>query len=157
MKAKARTNTRATSRSPGSSLWLLGLVCGAVATLATPVALLALALLAPGLGSLLLEREPGRPLSRITLLCGAAAAAGPLASLWQSGQGVAGAFAAAADTRVLAGSWAAQAGGWLLGQIAPLVIRLLLDARAATEATRLRSRRRALETEWGIPPPPTAR
>jgi hypothetical protein len=133
-------------------MWLQGLACGAVVALATPVAVLAALLLAPGFAALLLEREPGRPAARLALLCGAAASAAPAVGVWQAGLGVAGAVTAAADPPVLAASWAAQAAGWLLAQLAPLLVRLALDAHAMANTARLRAERARYESEWGIPP-----
>lgn len=140
------------SRGPGAAMWLQGLACGAVVALATPCAVLAGLLLAPGIGAFLLEREPGRPTARVTLLCGAAIAAAPVAALWQSGQGVGGAVAAASDPAVLAGSWAAQGAGWLMAQLFPVIVRLILDAQARTRMAGLRAERGGYEEEWGIPP-----
>jgi hypothetical protein len=136
----------------GSAVWLQGLACGAVVAMATPTAVLGALLLAPGIAALLLERRTGRPAARVTLLCGAAAAAAPLTALWQAGLGVGGALAAASDPTVLAGCWAAQAAGWLLVQLAPVLLRLAFDARAAAIAARLRTERARYESEWGIPP-----
>jgi hypothetical protein len=149
MKAKAAGRG---ARGPSSTVWLQGLACGAVVALATPMAVLGGLLMVPSFGALLLERRSARLAARVALLCGAAAAAAPLATLWQSGLGVAGAVAAASDPAVLAGCWAAQAGGWLLAQLAPLLMRLVLDARAAATAARLRAERARYEAEWGIPP-----
>jgi len=47
---------------------------------------------------------------------------------------------------------AAQAGGWLLAQLAPVLLRLAFDGRAAASAARLRSERARFESEWDIPP-----
>ncbi len=151
-KARAAVAPKRGGRAGGSALWLLGLACGAAAALLTPEAVLALLLLAPTLAAALLEREPRRPLARVTLLCGGATAIGPVVTLWQGGRGLAGALALASSPHTLAACWAAQAGGWLLGQIIPIGLRLLLDARAAATSARLQGRRRALEDEWGVPP-----
>ena len=50
MKARAAARAAAvrSPARPGSTLWIQGLVCGAVAAFATPTALLAGVLLAPG-------------------------------------------------------------------------------------------------------------
>lgn len=148
---KARAAARP-AHGLGSAVWLQGLACGAVVAMATPTAVLGALLLVPGIAALLLERQAGRPAARVALLCGAATAATPLIALWQSGAGVGGALAAASDPAVLAGCWAAQAGGWLLAQLAPVLLRLGFDAHAATIAARLRSERARFESEWDIPP-----
>lgn len=137
---------------PTSLLWLQGLACGAAVTMATPSAVLAAILLAPGIGAFILEREPGRPTARASLLCGASFAAGPVLGLWQDGTGVGGAVTAAADLSTLGSCWSAQAAGWLLAQLAPVFIRLVLDAQAVAQMARLRKERAHYEDEWGIPP-----
>ena len=145
-------NAEAARRGPGAGMWLQGLVCGAVVALATPCAVLAGLLLAPGIGAFLLEREPGRPTARVALICGAAVAAAPLIALWQAGQGVAGAVTVASDPGLLAGCWAAQGGGWLVATLTPVFVRLALEGRALTTIARLRAERARYEAEWGIPP-----
>jgi len=153
MKAHAAKRPAARpGRGLGSAVWLQGLACGAVIALATPTAVLGGLLLAPGIGVLLLEPHAGRLAARVALLCGVAAAAAPMAALWQAGLGVSGAMAAASDPTVLAGCWAAQAAGWLLAQLAPVLLRLAFDARAAAAAARLRAERARYESEWEIPP-----
>ncbi len=142
----------AARRGPGGSVWLQGLVCGAAVALATPCTVLAGLLLAPGITALLLEREPGRPAARVALLCGAAMAASPLVALWQAGQGVGGAITAASDSTLLGGCWAAQGAGWLAAMLAPLFVRLALEAHARATMARLRAERSRYEAEWGIPP-----
>lgn len=155
MKARAAKRTAAhPGHGLGSAVWLQGLACGAVVAMATPTAVLGGLLMVPGIAALLLERRAGRPAARVALLCGGAAAAAPMITLWQAGLGVTGAVAAASDPAVLASCWAAQAAGWLLAQLAPVALRLAFDARAAAIASRLRSERARQESEWGIPPAP---
>jgi hypothetical protein len=121
-----------------------------VVTLAPASAVLIALLLAPGIGAWLLEREPGRPAARVALLCGAAMAVSPLVALWESGAGVGGAVTAASDAAALAGCWAAQAAGWLMAQLAPVLVRVALDAHALANMARLRGERGRYEAEWGI-------
>jgi hypothetical protein len=149
--AKAKA-ARSPGRGLGGAVWLQGLACGAVVAMATPTAVLAALLLAPAMAAFALERQAGRPAARVALLVGAAAAAPPLVTLWQAGVGVGGAVAAASDPGVLAACWAAQAGGWLLAQLAPLLLRLVFDLRAAALTRWLRKQREHYESEWGIPP-----
>jgi hypothetical protein len=151
-KHPARPPAAGAAHGLGSAVWLQGLACGTVVAMATPTAVLGALLMVPGIGALLLERRAGRPAARVTLLCGAAAAAAPLTALWQAGLGVGGALATASDPAVLAGCWAAQAAGWLLAQLAPVLLRLAFDARAAAIAAGLRKERAHYEAEWGIPP-----
>ena len=133
-------------------MWLQGLLCGAVVALATPCAVLVGLLLAPGIAALILEREPGKPAARVTLLCGAAVATAPVVALWQDGQGVGGALTVASDGMLLGGCWAAQGAGWLMAMLAPVFVRLGLEAHARANMARLRAERTRYEGEWGIPP-----
>jgi hypothetical protein len=132
--------------------WLKGLACGGAVALAAPTSTFAALALAPGLLAAMMEGKVGQESARAALLCGAAAAVGPAFGVWQSGQDVAGAIAVAADPGVLGTCWVAQAAGWLLAQIAPLLIRIGLNAGAAARATLLRHERTRYEAEWGIPP-----
>jgi hypothetical protein len=115
-------------------------------------------LLAPGLIVLVVDGQPGRAAPGAVLMCGLAAAARPLALLWRGGNSIAGAFDIAADPGVLATAWAAQTAAWLVAEIAPLAVKLVLDARAAAAAAVLRAARRKIEQEWDLPAknPPAA-
>ncbi|MBN9510402.1 MAG: hypothetical protein J0I21_14980 [Alphaproteobacteria bacterium] len=145
------------ARGRGSGLWLGGLACGAVITLATPTAVLAGLLLAPAGLAWVLDRAPDRPTARPMLLCGLAATVQPMATLWLTGHGMETALATAADLATLAVAWAAQAAGWLLSELAPFVAGLAIEARARARGAKLRAERRRLEEEWGLPAaePPT--
>ena len=132
----------------GASVWFQGLACGALATLATPTALLAGMLLIPSFVVATLDRGAGKPVARAVLLCGLAASALPMADLWAGGYGMGQGVALATDPRVLAVAWAAQAAGWLMAALAPVLVRVLLDAHAGGEMARLRRERAALEADW---------
>lgn len=135
----------------GARLWWLGLLCGGLATLATPTAALAGLLLAPSGAAWLADRSPGKLAVRPVLLCGLAAAIGPLAALWTGGHTLALALSLASDVQGLGIAWGAQAAGWLAGELAPLAVLLGVEAAAAARAAALRARRRALQDEWGLP------
>jgi hypothetical protein len=135
-----------------SYAWVQGLLCGVAATLVPGPALLAGLLLAPGLVSLLLDQAPGKPMARAVLLCGLAAAAPPLAALWHSGAGVGAAIALAGEPAVLGTAWLAGAGGWLLNEFAPLLLRLGMDGLAAAQAGRLKAERARLAEAWDLGP-----
>ena len=49
---------------------------------------------------------------------------------------------------MLAVACAAQAAGWLMAALAPVLVRVLLDAHAGGEMARLRRERAALEADW---------
>ena len=95
---------------------MLGLLTGAVATLATPSAVLLAALLAPSIAVCLLDTRPGRPALRPVLLCGLAATIHPVMALWQGGHTMQVCMSLAGNTSVLATAWAAQAGAVVAGR-----------------------------------------
>lgn len=130
--------------------WLQGLLCGCVAVLATPAALLAVVLLAPGLMALLLDRQPGQATARSMLLFGAAALASPLRRLWESGHAMSQALDLLSDPLVLAIAWLAAAAGWLLNEMMPLLARLMLEARDKARMRALQASRARLTEEWGL-------
>lgn len=130
--------------------WLQGLLCGGLAVLATPTALLVVVLLAPGLVALMLDRQPGQATARSMLLFGAAALASPLRRLWESGHSLAGALDLLSDPLVLVIAWLAAASGWLLNETLPVVARLVLEARDKARARALQAARARLAEEWGL-------
>jgi len=136
----------------GSLLWLQGLSCGALATLATPTAVVAGILLAPGLLSVVMDQAPGKPTARSVMLFGLAATVQPLATLWRTGHHMGTALDIAGDSTVLATAWAAQGGAWLLCELTPLIITLSIEAVSRSRAARLRAARAAYEEQWGLPP-----
>ncbi|HEY0420005.1 MAG TPA: hypothetical protein VGC80_10850 [Acetobacteraceae bacterium] len=136
----------------GSAIWVQGLACGALVTLAAPTAMLGGVLLAPGLLLLLFDREPGRAQARIVLLSGGALAASPLATLWRTGHDWPVALDLLSDLSVPVACWAAQAVGWMVGQLAPLGVRFVMDMRTRAQASRMRADRARLEEEWNLPP-----
>ena len=137
----------------GSQTWLLGMGCGALATLATPTAVLAGLLLAPALVAWLLDSTPARGVARPMLLCGLAAAVRPMLALWVGGHTMAISLDLAGDLSTLGLAWAAQASAWLVGELAPLAVGLAQAARTRARIARLRAERARLEQEWGIRPP----
>jgi hypothetical protein len=135
-----------------SGLWVQGLACGLLATLATPTALLAGLLLAPTGLAWLFDREPGHASARPVLLSGLAAAVHPLVALWNSGHTLQTSLMLAGDLSVLGVAWAAQAAGWLACELVPLLVAAAIEATASARARRLRAERAKLEEEWGLPP-----
>jgi len=141
-------NATAKPQRRGSSLWLLGLACGALATLATSTTLLAGVLLIPTVLVAALDRTPGKPVARAVLLYGLAGLALPLMDLWNGGRSMEQGWGLVTDPMVVATAWAAQAAGWLLAELAPLVVRILLDLKAVAQTAKLRSERTALAADW---------
>lgn len=135
-----------------SFIWLEGLACGALATLATPTALLLAVLLGPAMVAALLDRQPGRPIARGVALCSLCGIVGPVRELWAAGHTLGTALALAADPDVLAWAWVAAASGWLLSELVPVTLRVGLEASTLSRAARLRAARARYEAEWGFPP-----
>jgi hypothetical protein len=131
-----------------SLFWLQGLLCGLAAAFATPTAVLGSVLLAPGLTMLLVEHTPSRPLCRTMLLFGLAASLDPARSLWAGGHTLPLALSLVSDIAVVGFAWAAAAAGWLVSELAPVLVRLGLEAAARAQSMRLRAERTKLEAEW---------
>jgi hypothetical protein len=132
-------------------LWLQGLLCGVLAALATPTALVLGVLLGPGLLALLLDRAPGRPAARAMLLFGLSATVFPLMALWKAGHTMEAASLLVCDPGTLALAWSAAGAGWLLVQLVPHVVRLALESVAIARARRVRALRARCAEEWGFP------
>ncbi len=120
--------------APRSLAWAQGLLCGALVALAPALAVLLAVLLAPSLLALGLDRAAGRPVLRSVALCNASGCVGPVRALWAGGHGLGAATALLGDPRLLATAWAAGAAGWLLAELCPLGLRLVLEGAAAAQA-----------------------
>jgi hypothetical protein len=141
-KRKAANNPGSTPQPrQHSMIWLQGLLCGAMATVATPTALLLGVLLGPALLAIVLDREPGRPRARSIALWSMAAAVNPLRTLWTAGHSMATATALLGDFQILGTAWSAAAGGWLLAEAMPITVRAALEALSIARAARLRAER----------------
>lgn len=151
-KAASKPGPAAAKQRGAAGIWLVGLICGAVIALATPYAVLAGVLLAPGLLLVLLDSQPGRPVAVPVLMIGAATIVRPVMALWAAGGQMDPALALAGDPRGVATSWAFQGLGWLVIELGPPLIRLALEGTAQARALRLRHVRAQIEAEWGIPP-----
>lgn len=133
-----------------SLVWLQGLLCGALATLATPTAVLLGVLLGPALLAMLLDREPGKPTGRSVALCAMAASVDPLKTLWLAGHSMATATALLSNMQITGTAWSAAAAGWLVAQIMPTAVRTALEALSIARAVRLRAERAKLVEAWGL-------
>jgi hypothetical protein len=114
------------------------------------VGLVAGGLLAPGVVALKLDQEPGRPVARTVLTCGLAGCVQPIITLWNTGQSFNAAMAIVTDPAAIGLAWSAAAAGWLLTQLAPLLVRAALEAGALARATRLRTMRGKIAEAWGL-------
>jgi hypothetical protein len=146
----AAANTVSTGQRQHSMVWLQGLLCGALAMLAPPTALLAGVLLGPAVLALLFDRQPGKPRARSIALFGMAASVDPLRTLWVSGHSMQVAVALLSSLHVLGIAWAAAAAGWLLAEVAPVAVRATLEALSISRAARLRASRARLADECGF-------
>jgi hypothetical protein len=144
MPAMARTPRR------HSFVWLQGLGCGAVVALVPAMALLLGVLLLPGVLAVLYDRQGGRPVARTVLLCGAAAAVAPMIALWGAGNNMDACLVLLGDLRVVGTAWSTEAAGWILAELAPVAVLVVLEAITQTHATKLRSAREKLVAEWGF-------
>jgi hypothetical protein len=150
--AKAATLTKPRREAGGnrSLIWLSGLACGVLAAVAPGVAVVGAGLLAPGIVALRLDQDAGKPMARTVLTCGLAACVQPVITLWNTAQSFGTAVAIVTDPGTIGLAWAAAAGGWLLTQIMPLVVRAALEAVALAQTTRLRAARSRIAEAWGL-------
>ena len=150
--AQPPSNTGAASqpRPQHSLVWLQGLLCGALATLATPTALVLGVLLGPAMIALVLDHEPGKPTGRTVALFSMAASVGPLRTLWTTGHSIPVATDLIASMNVVGTAWTAAAAGWLLAQILPIAVRAVLEVLSITRSARLRAERAKLTADWGL-------
>ncbi len=146
MPAMARTPRR------HSMVWLQGLGCGAVVALVPAMALLLGVLLLPGVLAVLYDRQGGRPVARTVLLCGTAAAVAPTVALWGAGNNLDACLMLLGDLRVVGTAWSTAAAGWILAELAPVAVLIVLEAITQTRAARLRAERERLAAEWGVDP-----
>jgi hypothetical protein len=131
-------------------IWLQGLLCGALVTLATPVAVLLGVLLAPAIGVAMLDRSLGKPRARTAFLFGAAWSVEPVRMLWGNGGDLTMATRLATDPAVVGRAWLAAGGGWLLAVMAPWGVGAALGIADEVRRTRLKARRERLREEWGM-------
>lgn len=144
-----------------SWLWGQGLGCGILVATAAPLATLLAVLFAPALlavlaGPLILGAEAGRGgaarrLGGVMAVYGLAAALPWLDSLWAAARNWGLALDLLGGMRLVGLCWGAQAAAWLLGEAAPFVARLVLEAHVRARESRLREARSRLQEEWGLP------
>jgi len=137
---------------PGRSIWLQGLLCGALASALPATALLTAILLAPTvLIAVMVDRTPARTTARTMLMMGLMVAAHGINQLWHGPNTIVAGLDIAANLRLTGSAWGLQGFGWLLTEVAPLLVELVLDAKARTRLAILQRRRAALDHEWTLP------
>ena len=151
--AKAKAKAASGKQGGGSLMWLQGLACGGLAALVPGIALQVGILLLPAIAALILDREHGKPVARAVLLCTLAASVEPMRALWNSGQGADLGFSLVADLHAITLTWSAAAGGWLLTQVIPVAVGMVLGTTADRRSTELQEARARLMEEWGLAPP----
>lgn len=134
----------------GGSGWMLGLICGIALAAMPGYAALGAILVAPGILACAFDAAPGKPSARAVLLLGVATAISPGFALWSGGVSVTAAVALATQPPTIGLSWSAQGAGWLAVELAPALIRAVLEATAKARALALRRMRERIETEWSI-------
>lgn len=149
----ASTRQPAARPKPGGQrwfVWLGGLICGALITMAGPAMLLLGILLLPALLLLAVEIATGRPLARASLLLGLASAVRPvLLFTAMAGAGYLSVLPVASAGQI-ALSWSLQGLGWLACELFPLIGQTWVhinNARRLAELARLEDRWRA---SWDI-------
>ena len=142
-------NSRPTVPAAGRARWLPVLLAAIGIVLAPPSAALATVLLLPTAMAWLADSSPGRASTRAVMLFGLAASCGPFDMLWRSGHRLDTAITLITDPRAVSIAWAAQAGGWLLTQLLPLMIGAWFEAEIRLGVTRLEARKYSLLDEWG--------
>ena len=138
--------------NPRSLIWLQGLLCGALATLATPTALLIGVLFLPAIIATALDRQRGKPIARSIALFGLCGIVGPVLALWAAGHTLDAALMLATDPTDLMVAWGAAGAGWLLAELAPVAVRAVLESVVLARTARLRAERAQQEAEWGFSP-----
>ncbi len=133
-----------------STVWVQGLVCGGLLTVLPSLALMLAMLLWPLALAAFMDRAPGRPLARSVGLCGAAGCVGPLRALLAAGFAPTVAWKLACDPVTIGTAWGAAGAGWLLAELAPLAVRLVLEAVSTAQAVRLRAERSRLGAQFGL-------
>jgi hypothetical protein len=154
--SKSANGRKAQSTGGGPVVWLSGLACGVVVAIAPGVATVAAGLLAPGIVALKLDRQPGRAVSRTVLTCGLAGCVQPVITLWNLGQSFDTALVILQDPATIATAWGLAAAGWLMTEVAPLLVRTALEAAALARATRLRALRGRIAEAWGLDQAPNS-
>lgn len=132
-----------------SLIWLQGLLCGALVTLAPGMAVLLASFLAPAIAAVILDQQPGKPRARAAFLLSGAACVAPIRSLWSGSGDLAAALSIALDPGTLMQTWIAAGIGWTLAELGPVVIRACVTFADRLRRSRLEALRERLREEWG--------
>ena len=147
-KAKAAGAAASVATRERSLLWLHGLLCGALAALALPTAVLAAGLLGPAVAAFAMDAAPGRPVGRSVLLLGAAGSLRAFFALWNGGHSLPLAIGMLLDPQIVGIAWLASAAGWVTAESFPVLVQVAMEVLAASRAARLRAEIAKHEEAW---------
>ncbi len=128
------------------------LLMAALVALLYSGALPALILFLPALLMLVIEQEPGRPMTRILLLFGLAGSWDVLDVFWHAGSLRISDGMGMLDLDTLARAWLAQAVGWLLAEGLSLLLTHVSDREQSQARARTEADVAALRAEWRLRP-----
>jgi hypothetical protein len=77
-------------------------------------------------------------------------------TLWNMGQSFNTALAIVTDPGTIVLAWSLAAGGWLMAQVTPLLVRAALEAAALARTAKLRTMRTRIAEAWGLDQPADA-
>jgi hypothetical protein len=117
---------------------------------APDVSAAALVLQIPGAVALLLDPSPGRAIGKTMLLCQGAASVRPIESIWFQCDHIRVCVAMATQQSNVLTVLLAAAGGFVLAQALPLMLKVLDDARIKIRAEHLAAQRQKLVAEWEL-------
>jgi hypothetical protein len=149
-KVAGRAADKPAARRGGSLTWLLGVGCGVAVTFATPSAVLAGVLMAPGVVAAMFDRQANRAVTRVVFISGAGLTFGPLWHLNTGTPSMAAALDLLADPAVLCPAWLAAACGWTMCEALPIVLQMAANRRAAGRIAALREEAAALQAAWDL-------
>ncbi len=81
---------------------------------------------------------------------GLAASVGPAKTLWESGLDMPTSVQLMTDPLVFGTAWAAAAAGWLVGEVAPIIVEMVLTSARKLRAAKLEATRAKYAEEWGL-------
>jgi hypothetical protein len=134
----------------GMALLIVGLACGGAIAIAPDIAAAVMVLLIPGALALILDPSPGRAIGKTMLLCQSAASVHPIVSIWSQCDGLRECVALVTDRRTVLIIVLAAAGGFVLAQALPMVLKVLDDARIKVRCEHLTMERQKLLAEWEL-------
>lgn len=134
-----------------SLIWLQGLLCGALVALAPGMAVLLATFLGPAIAAAMFDRESGKPRARAAFLLSTSSCIGPVHTLWSGSGDLSAALSLALTPDMLIRTWIAAGTGWVLAELAPVMLRAVVTFTDRIRRGRLEALREKLKEEWGTP------